>query len=291
VQNFTIHRGSLTYQDWESFLLEFRNRGILVAVYSELGAPGESSNCPSKASTYAGDTRNVSIRWGTPKDCDLRIPLSDVSRKHCRLVRDGETLRLEDLGSSNGTYRNGERVQEAILSPGDTLQVGPVQFVLQIDGEPADDQLAPGYAEQPMPGAEEEYGEAEVSADVSDAATDDAETVDDSEGVTAAHELSENATIDEPAEPVVAKAPPPIPTPPPIPAAIAAPAKKTNGVHAAPPIPVPVAPAAESDEAPPFQGLDEVEAGGEEQDFFIVDEPSSSSQSGEIQIDMDSPPA
>src|SRR5687768_13618518 len=80
---------------------------------------------------------------GRREDCDLRIPLGDVSRKHCRLVRDGDILKVEDLGSSNGTFLNGQRVQEALLSPGDSIQVGPVVFVLQVDGEPADDELSP----------------------------------------------------------------------------------------------------------------------------------------------------
>lgn len=80
---------------------------------------------------------------GRREDCDLRIPLSDVSRKHCRLIQEADTLRLEDLGSSNGTYHNGQRVQEAIISPGDTLQIGPVVFVVQIDGVPSDEDLQP----------------------------------------------------------------------------------------------------------------------------------------------------
>jgi pSer/pThr/pTyr-binding forkhead associated (FHA) protein len=80
---------------------------------------------------------------GRREDCDLRIPLGEVSRKHCRILRDGDSLKLEDLGSSNGTFLNGQRVQEAVLSPGDTIQVGPVVFVLQIDGHPSDDELRP----------------------------------------------------------------------------------------------------------------------------------------------------
>jgi len=79
---------------------------------------------------------------GRREDCDLRIPLGEVSRKHCRLIKDGDTVRLEDLGSSNGTYHNGQRVQEAVLAPGDNVQVGPVTFVVQIDGHPADEELA-----------------------------------------------------------------------------------------------------------------------------------------------------
>jgi predicted component of type VI protein secretion system len=80
---------------------------------------------------------------GRREDCDLRIPLGDVSRKHCRLIMNGEGLRVEDLGSSNGTYVNGERVQQTEMAPGDTLQIGPVVFVLQVDGLPADEDLQP----------------------------------------------------------------------------------------------------------------------------------------------------
>jgi predicted component of type VI protein secretion system len=79
---------------------------------------------------------------GRREDCDLRIPLGEISRKHCRLVKDGDSLRLEDLGSSNGTYHNGSRIQkEAILSPGDQIQIGSIRFIVQIDGHPADEDL------------------------------------------------------------------------------------------------------------------------------------------------------
>ena len=87
-------------------------------------------------------TRDMTV-IGRREDCDLRIPLGDVSRKHCRLILDGDTIKVEDLGSSNGTYRNGERVQQTELTAGDTLQIGPVVFVLQVDAFPADEDLAP----------------------------------------------------------------------------------------------------------------------------------------------------
>jgi len=95
-------------------------------------------------------TRDVTV-IGRREDCDLRIPLSEVSRKHCRFIKDGDSIRIEDLGSSNGTYHNGQRVQEAILSPGDTIQIGPVLFCIQIDGVPAEEEMAPIYhsAEEP----------------------------------------------------------------------------------------------------------------------------------------------
>ena len=90
-------------------------------------------------------TRDVTV-MGRREDCDFRIPLGDISRKHCRLIKEDEALKVEDLGSSNGTYVNGKRVHDAELAPGDTVQIGPVVFVVQLDGQPADEELHPYHA-------------------------------------------------------------------------------------------------------------------------------------------------
>jgi predicted component of type VI protein secretion system len=92
--------------------------------------------------------RDITV-LGRREDCDLRIPLSDISRKHCRIIRSSDSVRIEDLGSSNGTLCNGERVTSVALRPGDTLTVGPVTFVVQIDGMPADDHLSPYASQEP----------------------------------------------------------------------------------------------------------------------------------------------
>ncbi len=73
---------------------------------------------------------------GRKNTCDLRIPLSSVSRQHCELkVEDGQ-VKLRDVGSSNGTFHNSIRVQEAVLSAGDEVVVGPVVFTVVVDGMP-----------------------------------------------------------------------------------------------------------------------------------------------------------
>lgn len=87
-------------------------------------------------------THNVTV-VGRREDCDLRIPLTEVSRKHCRIIRSDDAIRLEDLGSSNGTYHNGARIQETTVQPGDQVQIGPVIFTLQVDGFPPDDAIEP----------------------------------------------------------------------------------------------------------------------------------------------------
>ncbi len=73
---------------------------------------------------------------GRGEECALRVPILAVSRKHCELSIDGEELKVKDLGSSNGTYVNNARVNEATLKAGDRLMVGPIIFTVQIDGVP-----------------------------------------------------------------------------------------------------------------------------------------------------------
>ncbi len=72
---------------------------------------------------------------GREKGCEIRLATADVSRKHCRLtVRSSggaEVVTAEDLGSRNGTYINGRAIRvRATLSAGDTLRIGPIQFLL-----------------------------------------------------------------------------------------------------------------------------------------------------------------
>jgi len=73
---------------------------------------------------------------GRRSNCDLYIPATSVSRKHCQLNRHQGALKVRDLSSRNGTYLNGKRVDEAEIKAGDSIKVGPLTFVLQIDGQP-----------------------------------------------------------------------------------------------------------------------------------------------------------
>ncbi len=69
--------------------------------------------------------RTVTI--GSRPDCDLVVNVPSVSGRHCRLTRDGASFILEDLGSTNGTYLNGERVAGHVttrLAASDTLHLG-----------------------------------------------------------------------------------------------------------------------------------------------------------------------
>lgn len=80
--------------------------------------------------------KSGSYTVGRQDDATLRIPLPVVSRHHCQLVVSGEAVRVKDLGSSNGTFRNFERITEAELHAGDVLGLGDFLMTVQIDGEP-----------------------------------------------------------------------------------------------------------------------------------------------------------
>ena len=71
---------------------------------------------------------------GRAVGCDLRLPLSAVSRHHCLLRIDRGEATLTDLGSSNGTHVNGQRVTGTIrLRPGDRLRIGSSLFIVEMD--------------------------------------------------------------------------------------------------------------------------------------------------------------
>lgn len=74
---------------------------------------------------------------GRRRDCDLRIPLMPVSRRHCQVTFNSESLKVRDLGSRNGTYLNNKRIDdETPIKAGDYLTIGPLTFLLRIDGQP-----------------------------------------------------------------------------------------------------------------------------------------------------------
>ena len=86
---------------------------------------------------------------GRRHDCDLCIPLMDVSRRHCELGLNKEALKLRDLDSRNGTFLNGKRVDEATVHAGDYITIGPLLFLVQINGDPKE--IVPPEQAQPEP--------------------------------------------------------------------------------------------------------------------------------------------
>jgi serine/threonine protein kinase len=61
---------------------------------------------------------------GRASECDMVIKASDVSKRHCRIVLTPDQAVVEDLGSSNGTFVNGDQIERARLTDGDELDIG-----------------------------------------------------------------------------------------------------------------------------------------------------------------------
>src|SRR5437868_3980586 len=61
---------------------------------------------------------------GRHSDCDERLELPFISRRHCTFAVRGDTVWVEDLGSRNGTFLNGERLEGSQpLRDGDRLDI------------------------------------------------------------------------------------------------------------------------------------------------------------------------
>ena len=70
-----------------------------------------------------GDTDELII--GRDEGCDIRINSKSVSREHCSIEQNGQETWLRDLGSTGGTYMDGERVDEILISDGMEFSIGP----------------------------------------------------------------------------------------------------------------------------------------------------------------------
>ena len=60
--------------------------------------------------------------------CDVRLDCHWVSLRHCILTEDAGEVVVRDLGSTNGTWINGQRVQRGRLKPGDEMSIGHIRF-------------------------------------------------------------------------------------------------------------------------------------------------------------------
>jgi len=68
---------------------------------------------------------------GRALECDISILEPGLSRKHAELDVIGDELILEDLGSSNGTFVNGEKIGKISLDEGDVMQFDKVKFIVR----------------------------------------------------------------------------------------------------------------------------------------------------------------
>src|SRR5882762_4445884 len=86
--------------------------------------------------TYELKTDKTTV--GRVSDNAFEIPEASVSSHHCELTLRGNDLLVKDLGSTNGTFINGEKIEEGVLKPGQTLRLGMIEMRLESgDAAPA----------------------------------------------------------------------------------------------------------------------------------------------------------
>jgi hypothetical protein len=71
---------------------------------------------------------------GRHPDSEIFLDDVTVSRRHAEFVRSEQGSKVRDLGSLNGSYVNGERVEERILGTGDEVQIGRFKLLYVGDG-------------------------------------------------------------------------------------------------------------------------------------------------------------
>ncbi len=88
--------------------------------------------------TAATGSPSVLVTGGRPftvgrvASCDLAVQDPTVSRRHAELELAGAGVRVRDVGSTNGTYLDGERIIDALATPGSRVAFGKVDFEVQI---------------------------------------------------------------------------------------------------------------------------------------------------------------
>jgi DNA-binding winged helix-turn-helix (wHTH) protein len=103
--------------------------------------PVHEASLPFKLQGSDGDhplTQGANV-IGRTSDADICVDRTEVSRCHARIFIEGITATIEDLGSKNGTYLNGELLQRpAVLSNGDEIWIGRsvARFRFLVEGEP-----------------------------------------------------------------------------------------------------------------------------------------------------------
>lgn len=114
-------------------------------------------------------TRDITVVGRQEDLCDVCLRKSSVSKMHCVIVRTDGLLFIRDLGSTNGTKVNGQRVVRGALLPGDELAFAGEKFRVEMgpgdpDPEPDHDMenLHTEMIELPLKAGEENFLEYEL---------------------------------------------------------------------------------------------------------------------------------
>lgn len=110
-----------------------------VASVAQRGAPTLPADAPRAELTgppalgaVRCQTQGPITYIGSRRDCQLSLPVPDISKLHCVVINDGTSLLVRDLCSRSGTFLGDQQVCCAPLTPGAALRVGSVTVTAEI---------------------------------------------------------------------------------------------------------------------------------------------------------------
>jgi ABC transport system ATP-binding/permease protein len=105
--------------------------------------------------TPAAPQQDKSWLFGSAPDCDVVVPQRTVSAHHCRLSAIPDGFRIEDVGSTNGTFVNGHKIQAAVrVTPFDAITLGRN---VALPWPTVGPQASPKVEQSPQNGAKENF--------------------------------------------------------------------------------------------------------------------------------------
>lgn len=81
-------------------------------------------------------TKPITVVGRSSRMCDLAVDHTSVSKLHCILVKTDGLIYMRDLGSTNGTRVNGQRVLRGALLPGDQISFSAVVYTIHLGPDP-----------------------------------------------------------------------------------------------------------------------------------------------------------
>ena len=100
--------------------------------------PGSGVDLPPPEMYLATSDRRYPLAQGAAvigraRDATIRVDSGGVSRHHARILVNGNEARIEDLGSKNGTFIDGQPVTSpSLLNDGSEVRIGPVAFTFRV---------------------------------------------------------------------------------------------------------------------------------------------------------------
>lgn len=122
---------------------------VLIVTQQQRLAPASVRVVRGPAVRFSATFRGGRLMIGRDPHCELVLPDPQVSARHAQIQRTPQGYVLTDLGSKNGTFVNGQQIQQALLRGGERLRVGQTELVFASPAAKG----APAPSVQTPPGA------------------------------------------------------------------------------------------------------------------------------------------